>query len=77
MSRKGSPGVPFERNRGFFKGNNPNRPTTELEKHWVHGVLVIYIGQAGGTMKGKWSEQTLNDRISTYMKFGQGKPVGH
>jgi len=62
---------------GFFKGKDPNRPIVELEKHWVPGTIVVYIGQAGGVIKGKWSEQTLNDRISTYMKFGREKPVAH
>jgi len=62
---------------GFFKGKDPNRPIAELEEHWVPGAIVVYIGQAGGIIKGKWSEETLNRRISRYMEFGQGKPVGH
>jgi hypothetical protein len=62
---------------GFFKGKNPNVSIAELLSSWVDGTIVIYIGQAGGVRAGKWSSQTLNDRISTYMKFGQGKDVGH
>jgi hypothetical protein len=62
---------------GFFKGKNPNVSTAELESTWVDGPIVIYIGQAGGIRAGKWSNETLNGRISTYMKFGQGRNVGH
>lgn len=62
---------------GLFKGKDPNKPVSELEKRWIPGVIAIYIGQAGGMIKGKWSEQTLNNRISTYIKFGQKQPVPH
>ena len=62
---------------GFFKGKNPNFPIQELESNWVDKTIVLNIAQAGGIRGGIWSCQTLNDRISTYMKFGQGRNIGH
>jgi len=62
---------------GLFKGKNPNVSISELESSWVDETIVIYVGQAGGIRAGKWSNSTLNDRISTYMKFGKGRNIGH
>lgn len=62
---------------GFFKGEDPNKSISELEKQWIPGAIVIYIGQSGGMRRDKWSEQTLNSRISTLIKFGQKQPVAH
>ncbi len=63
---------------GFFKKKNPNVTIQELEKNWIAGELILYIGKAGGTKKdGTASEVTLQERIALYMCFGQGKPVGH
>lgn len=53
---------------GFFKGKDPNVSIDELESSWVDGTVVVYIGQ---------TENSLRKRISQYVKFGQGKPVGH
>lgn len=61
---------------GCFKGKKPYDLIEKLESMWVGDTIVIYIGQAGGRA-GKWSNQTLNDRICTYMKFGQGQNVAH
>jgi len=52
---------------GHFKGKNPNVPVVELAANWVDGTPVIYIGKA----------TSLRKRISQYLRFGQGKPVGH
>jgi hypothetical protein len=62
---------------GFFKGEDPNVPIRELESNWVVNTIVVNIAQAGGIRAGKWSNQKLNDRIKTYMKFGQGQNIGH
>ncbi len=62
---------------GFFKGKNPNVTLNELARNWVEDTIVIYIGQAGGIRAGKWSNQTLNDRISAYLKFGNGQNIAH
>ena len=52
---------------GHFKGNDPNVPVEELVANWVDGTPVVYIGKA----------TSLRKRISQYVRFGQGKPVGH
>jgi len=62
---------------GYFKGKDPNVTLHELKSNWVDNTFVIYIGQAGGKRAGKWSSRTLNERISTYMKFGKGYNIGH
>jgi len=71
--------VDFVRNGpgGFFKNKNPNVAVDILEKKWINNSRVIYIGQAGGITKGKWSCSTLNERLCAYMRFGQGWPIGH
>lgn len=62
---------------GFFKKKDSNVSVDILQSNWVDNTIVLNIAQAGGIRAGKWSKETLNDRISTYMKFGQGKKVGH
>ena len=58
---------------GFFKGKDPNLSITELKSNWVENCLTIYIGKAGSLS----SKATLRSRIKQYLKFGQGKNVGH
>lgn len=58
---------------GHFKGRNPNVSLLTLESQWVSNTNVVYIGKAGGT----GSSATLYSRLKQYLKFGQGKPVGH
>ena len=58
---------------GFFKDKDPNVSVAELERKWVDGTCVIYIGKAGGSRSGA----TLRKRLSQYMSFGSGKAVGH
>lgn len=57
---------------GCFKNKNPNVSIQELEKNWVVGTPVIYIGKAGGE-----NEATLQSRIRQYLRFGRGKNSGH
>ena len=52
---------------GHFKGKAPNVAVAELAANWVDGTPVVYIGKA----------TSLRKRISQYVRFGQGKPVGH
>ena len=52
---------------GYFKGKDPNVPLSELCANWVEGAKVLYIGKA----------KSLRKRISQYLRFGDGKPVGH
>lgn len=60
-------------NGGHFKGKNPNVSIEELKNNWVINSRVVYIGKAGGSD----SSATLRSRLKQYLKFGQGKPVGH
>lgn len=63
---------------GFFKGKNPNVAVSELKSNWVGGTCVVYIGKAGGVeANGKKSNSKLQKRISDYLDFGSGEPVGH
>ena len=57
---------------GPFKNNNPNVKIRCLERKWVDGALVMYIGKAGGKNK-----STLRTRLRLYMTFGERKPVAH
>jgi len=53
---------------GFFKGKDPNVSISELNSRWVDDSDILYIGQ---------TNRTLYERIDEYMKFGQGKAIGH
>lgn len=53
---------------GHFKGKDPNVPIEKLEKEWVKDTSIVYIGQTG---------ETLNERIETLLRFGQGENKGH
>jgi hypothetical protein len=52
---------------GFFKNKDPNVPISELSAHWVPQSIIIYIGKA----------TSLRERLTQYLKFGQGKAIGH
>ena len=58
---------------GFYKGEDPNVTISKLRNNWVNGADIVYIGKAGG----KKVKTTLRKRLSQYMQFGSGKPVGH
>lgn len=58
---------------GFFKGKNPNVDISVLKQNYVNEAIVLYIGKAG-SLTGK---ATLYSRINQYLKFGQGKNIGH
>ena len=68
-----SPEFLFESIGGHFKGKNPTVPIYELKNNWVNNEEIVYIGQAGG----KNSKSTLRNRLTLYIKYGSGKPVGH
>ncbi len=52
---------------GHFKHKDPNVGINELEANWVEGTCVVYIGKASSLAK----------RLEQYLRFGEGKPVGH
>ena len=58
---------------GFFKGKNPNVSIEELKANWVENTTVVYIGKSGTST----GNATLNSRLIQYLKFGQGKNIGH
>ena len=62
---------------GYFKKKDPNMDLDYLINRWVKETPVLYIGQAGGIRKAKWSDATLRKRITAYVKFGNGHDVGH
>jgi len=58
---------------GHFNGKDPTVDLAVLERNWVQGAAVLYIGQAGGG----GSSSTLRRRLKRYLSFGAGHPVGH
>ncbi len=52
---------------GFFKQKDPNVSIEILKSKWLEGEPLLYIGKA----------TNLNSRLSSYLKFGQHKNIGH
>jgi hypothetical protein len=50
-----------------FKGRDPSVSTERLHAEWVSGTPVVYIGKA----------DILRTRLTSFARFGAGKPVGH
>lgn len=59
-------GPEFHLNKGIPKAMN--YPVPKLENKWVDDTLIMYIGK---------TDETLLNRISTYVKFGMGRDVAH
>jgi antitoxin component HigA of HigAB toxin-antitoxin module len=57
---------------GWFQGRDPSCPIEVLQRKWVPGTDILYVGKAGPT-----SKRTLRKRISELVRFGSGEPVGH
>jgi hypothetical protein len=55
---------------GRFRGD-PTMPVAKLEKLWVDGTPILYIGKTGG---GKSKRRTLCKRIRELLDFGEGNP---
>jgi len=58
---------------GWLKQRDPTVSAEELKANWVPEAIILNVGKAGGA----GSSATLRSRLSQYMKFGQGKPIGH
>jgi hypothetical protein len=58
---------------GWFKGKDPSVDTASLQRKWVDGAEVLYIGKADARKNGGG----LGQRIREYRHFGAGEPVGH
>ncbi len=64
---EGPPAFLSESPAGWFKGKDPTVTFDALRANWIDGVGVIYIGKANN----------LRRRLQEYVRFGNGKPVGH
>ncbi|WP_017793317.1 hypothetical protein [Leucobacter salsicius] len=58
---------------GHFKGKDPNVEIADLQRNWVPGAQVVYIGKAGDPGRAA----TLRSRLWQYLRFGEGANVGH
>ena len=58
---------------GFFKSRDPNVSIDELRRNYVKDSQIIYIGKAGSTN----GNATLQSRLRQYLRFGEGRNVGH
>lgn len=58
---------------GHFKGRDPTLPKQELERAWVAGTCVVYIGKAGGA----GTDATLRERLRCFLSFGRGARAAH
>jgi hypothetical protein len=52
---------------GWWKKQNPTVALDRLEREWVPGTPLIYVGKA----------LSLRERIGELLLFGDGKPVRH
>lgn len=57
---------------GWFKGLDPSYPLSILKEKWVAAADIIYIGKAGPA-----DERTIRRRVTEFLKFGAGAPIGH
>ena len=53
---------------GHFKGEDPTVTSIYLEKNWVNGANILYVGE---------TQRTLKKRVSELIQFGSGRPIGH
>jgi hypothetical protein len=51
---------------GWFKGRDPTASVDELERKWVAGARVVYIGKA----------EDLRRRMRHRLRFAAGRPIG-
>lgn len=59
---------------GRFKGKDPSYSLATLQRNWIDGAEVLYLGKADrseGTSRG------LRARLTEYARFGAGDPIGH
>ena len=56
-----------------YRGQQPSRPVDELKERWVPGAQVVYFGRACGP----GVRSLLRQRVKRYLRFGQGRVVGH
>ena len=59
---------------GRVKGKDPSVGVDVLEKNWVDGPEVLYIGKA---TLGSAGRRGLQKRVDEYRRHGAGEPVNH
>lgn len=59
---------------GWLKGKDPSVDVERLERKWISGASVIYIGKAGVGPSGRGG---LRRRLDQYRRHGAGEAVGH
>lgn len=59
---------------GHFKNRDPSVPADQLERAWVDGAPVLYIGKASGGVHGG---RGLRKRLDEYGRHGRGERAGH
>lgn len=63
---------------GFYKRLNPNIDIQTLKDNWIEQSHVLYIGKAGGVhSNGQIDSSTLEEKITSFIKFGMGNNTSH
>jgi hypothetical protein len=71
-----SPSFVHPSRAGLFKGQDPSVPQEHLQREWVDGANVVYIGKADFRKRRKEVE-ALRLRLSEFAAFGAGEPHAH
>lgn len=58
---------------GRYRQQDPTVAVPVLEAAWVEGAQVLYLGRAAGP----GVRSLLQQRVKRFLRFGQGKAVGH
>ncbi len=58
---------------GRYRQKDPSVAVEVLKERWVEAARVLYIGRA----RGPGVRSLLQQRVKRYLRFGQGKAVGH
>lgn len=63
-----------ESSGGRFRGKNPALEPAVLERSWIEGPEVLYVGKATASGAGR---RGLQKRVDELRRFGAGEPVSH